>query len=214
MLEHLRVSRRLTGGQRKARLYLCACCRHAWENPSRRARTAVDAAEQFADGGTRTKELTAGRRAAEDEAYSLFGDDPWWRRLWKMVSAKDGFIAWPALAAAAAAAGWIEEEQFYRVALSLGVREVGRRCALIRCIFGNPFRPLPAADPAWLRWNGGAILKLARAVYEDRAFERLPILADALEEAGCADADLLGHLRGPGPHARGCWAVDWILGKG
>jgi hypothetical protein len=51
------------------------------------------------------------------------------------------------------------------------------------------------------------------AIYDERAFDRLPVLADALEDAGCADADLLGHLRGPGPHVRGCWAVDLILGK-
>jgi hypothetical protein len=55
--------------------------------------------------------------------------------------------------------------------------------------------------------------KLAASIYEQRAFDRLPVLADALEEAGCTDADILGHLRGPGPHVRGCWAVDLILGK-
>ena len=56
--------------------------------------------------------------------------------------------------------------------------------------------------------------KLAASVYEEQAFDRLPILADALEEAGCDDAELLAHLRGPGPHARGCWPLDTLLGKG
>ena len=70
-----------------------------------------------------------------------------------------------------------------------------------------------AIDPSWLAWNNGIVVKMAQAVYEERAFDRLPVLADALEEAGCADADLLSHLRGPGPHVRGCWAVDLLLGK-
>ena len=59
-----------------------------------------------------------------------------------------------------------------------------------------------------------AVAALARGVYDDRAFDRLPVLADALDDAGCANADLLAHLRGPGPHVRGCWAVDLLLGKG
>jgi hypothetical protein len=55
--------------------------------------------------------------------------------------------------------------------------------------------------------------QIALAIYEDHRFADLPVLADALTEAGCADADLLGHLRSPGPHVRGCWAVDLLLGK-
>jgi hypothetical protein len=84
---------------------------------------------------------------------------------------------------------------------------------LCRCIFKNPFRPA-SLDPGWLAWNDGTVVKLARSIYEERAFDRLPILADALEEAGCTDADMLAHCRGPGPHVRGCWVVDTLLGKG
>ena len=76
-------------------------------------------------------------------------------------------------------------------------------------IFGNPFRPV-TADPRWLTSTAVA---LARAIYDERAFDRLPILADALEEAGCDNADVLAHCRGDGPHVRGCWAVDLVLGK-
>ena len=61
--------------------------------------------------------------------------------------------------------------------------------------------------------SGGTISNLAQSIYTDRAFERMPILADALEEAGCNDAAILGHCRGPGPHVRGCWVVDFLLGK-
>jgi hypothetical protein len=57
------------------------------------------------------------------------------------------------------------------------------------------------------------VLTLAQGIYADRAFDRLTLLADALEDAGCADADTLGDLRGPGPHVRGCWAVDLVPGK-
>jgi hypothetical protein len=62
-------------------------------------------------------------------------------------------------------------------------------------------------------WNDGAVVKLAESIYTERAFDRLPILADALEDAGCTDAAVLDHCRGPGPHVRGCWVVDLVLGK-
>jgi hypothetical protein len=87
-----------------------------------------------------------------------------------------------------------------------------RQGQLLREVLGNPFRPA-GLDPAWLRWDGGSAVRVARAIQEERAFEQLPVLADALEEAGCTDADLLGHLRGPGPHVPGCWALDRILGN-
>jgi hypothetical protein len=70
-----------------------------------------------------------------------------------------------------------------------------------------------AVDPAWLKWNGGTVASLAKSIYDQRRFQDLPILADALEEAGCADAELLGHCRRDGPHVPGCWAIDAILGK-
>jgi hypothetical protein len=63
-------------------------------------------------------------------------------------------------------------------------------------------------------WNDGTIAKLAEAIYEEWAFDRLPILADALEEAGCTSEELLTHCRAGGEHVRGCWAVDLLLGKG
>jgi hypothetical protein len=91
---------------------------------------------------------------------------------------------------------------------------VDEQAKCIRCVFGNPFRPTPSLAPAILSWNGGTVLKIALAIYDDRAFDRLPILADALEDAGCTDADILGHCRGGGEHTRGCWVVDLVLGKG
>ena len=84
--------------------------------------------------------------------------------------------------------------------------------ALLHDIFGNPFHPL-FVDPALLTWSAATIPKLAQGIYTDRAFDRLPILADALEDAGCDNADILAHCRSGGEHVRGCWVVDLILGK-
>jgi hypothetical protein len=91
--------------------------------------------------------------------------------------------------------------------------EEAAQADLLRCVVGNPFRPAPIAAPSWLTWAGGTVVMLARSIYDGRAFDQLPILADALEEAGCTDRDILAHLRGPGPHCRGCWSVDLMLGK-
>jgi hypothetical protein len=81
--------------------------------------------------------------------------------------------------------------------------------AEFRDVAGNPFRPV-TFDPAW---RTSAVLTLADHIYAGRAFDRLPILADALQDAGCEDAAVLAHCRGPGPHVRGCWVVDLVLGK-
>jgi hypothetical protein len=82
----------------------------------------------------------------------------------------------------------------------------------LRELFGNPFRPVSLA-PAVLAWQGGTVRKFAESIYDEPAFERLPVLADALEDAGCRDEALVRHCRVEGPHVRGCWAVDLILGK-
>jgi hypothetical protein len=86
-------------------------------------------------------------------------------------------------------------------------------CRLLRDIAGNPFRPSPGVTAAVLAYNGSAARRLAESIYAARRFEDLPVLADLLEEAGLTDAALLGHLRGPGPHGLGCWALDLVLGK-
>jgi hypothetical protein len=98
-----------------------------------------------------------------------------------------------------------------------GPQERRSECHLVREVFGNPFRPVSLSPT----WRTPQVVALAQADYEQRELPagtldpaRLAVLADALEEAGCDQADLLGHLRGPGPHVRGCWAVDLLLGKG
>jgi hypothetical protein len=96
---------------------------------------------------------------------------------------------------------------------SAGDGERIAQCHLIRDLFGNPFRPTRAIHPGCITRSGAMIVKFAAEIYNGRSFDRLPILADALEDAGCTDAELLGHLRGPGPHVRGCWALDRVLGR-
>jgi hypothetical protein len=98
--------------------------------------------------------------------------------------------------------------------------EAKAQAALVRDIFGNPFRPSPTLPPAILAWNDRTILRLAQAIYDERQMpegtfdtSRLAVLGDALLDAGCDDEELIRHCRSEGPHVRGCWAVDLILGK-
>jgi hypothetical protein len=85
-----------------------------------------------------------------------------------------------------------------------------KQADLMRCVYGNPFRSV-TIDPDWLRWNNGTVRAIARAIYEEPGRYRLGILADALEEAGCTNQDLLAHCRSGGDHVRGCWPVDLLL---
>lgn len=94
----------------------------------------------------------------------------------------------------------------WKQAYSRRSREVIR---LVHCIFENPFRPV-AFHAAW---RTSTVLALAAQMYETRDFAQMPILADALHDAGCEDAAVLDHCRGESPHVRGCWVVDLILGK-
>jgi hypothetical protein len=86
------------------------------------------------------------------------------------------------------------------------------QAALVREFFGNPFRP-PQIEPTWLTWNDGFIPEQAKLIYDERAFDRLPILGDALEDAGCTDRAILDHCRLSAEHVRGCWLVDALLAK-
>jgi hypothetical protein len=90
--------------------------------------------------------------------------------------------------------------------------EEKEQTSLLHDIFGNPFRPV-AIDPDWLAWNHGTVPKLAQTIYDDRRFDLLPILADALQDAGCTNDEILQHCHSPGAHVRGCWVIDLLLGK-
>jgi hypothetical protein len=245
MLEFLRATGRAS--ERKVRLFAVACCRHIWPwLRDGRSREAVDVAERHADGLVADGELTAawGRAseavsAAEGQpvlspwnaawaAWACAAEEPWeaagyaWHSAMLVAGALAQEATWDTLPAGAApdTPAWLAVVGAADAAAETAERPVREAQArLLRCLFGNPFRPV-SFDPVWLAWHDGAVVKLAQSVYEDRELPsghldaaRLAVLADMLEEAGCSDADLLGHLRGPGPHVRGCFAVDALLGK-
>ena len=89
------------------------------------------------------------------------------------------------------------------------VKERPANAILLRDIFGNPFRTV-AFSP---EWRTDTAMSLAKQMYDSRDFSAMPILADALQDAGCDNDDILTHCRGEGPHVRGCWVVDLVLGK-
>jgi hypothetical protein len=188
---------------------------------ARAARLDADAAYQASNAAAVITDPTAAdtRRAA---AWAAVVGGPAAAAAQAAIDPMADFFA--ARTAAAAAAHTLEYASHTTAdAVRLRVRgsEKAEQCRLVRCIFGLlPFRPFPPTDPAWLAWNDGTVTRLAAAAYQERAMPsgqldptRLAVLADALEEAGCTEADLLGHLRGPGPHVRGCWVVDVVLGR-
>jgi hypothetical protein len=207
MLEFLRGK----ASDRKLRLFACACCRAVRGSQHMPPGTAVAVAERYADGLASQEDLASERRGAPfPNEYSE----------WVVgLTAYDG--AWQAVDWLAGARDLtkIDPDAFRHAPIPLD-DVVKRAVLLLRDNFGPlPFRPV-RLGPAWLAWNGGTVRRLARVVYENRSLAagtfdeaRLAVLADALEDAGCTDPDLLGHLRGPGPHVRGCWAIDLLLGK-
>ena len=103
---------------------------------------------------------------------------------------------------------WVNDQ---RVTWDSGVLRLGDTLRVCEAHF--QLRVPVRVEPAWFAWNDHTVPRIAQAIYGERAFDRMPILADALEDAGCDNADILGHCRQPGPHVRGCWVVDLLLGK-
>jgi hypothetical protein len=197
---------------RKLRLFACACVSTIWHLlEDERSRNAVLTAEQFADGVATVRELEEARDAAQAAVR-----DASLAASWAAVHAASCGVAqaasrnalWEALWAASQAAAQAALRDASLAATGAAIRAA--HCGLLRCVFGNPFRQV-AVDPGWLT---PTVVRLARGIYEGREFDCLPILGDALEDAGCTDEMLLGHCRSAGPHARGCWVVDLLLGRG
>jgi hypothetical protein len=177
-----------------------------------RSRRVVEVAEAFADGRANQEELreahheTRTAMADADVAVADLSSEEQ-TSLWRNYKAAQAAVHASAQRGTINAADAVTAVEFETM------DQEGRYQAdVVREIFGNPFRPV-AAEPEWLIWNHATVPAIARHIYDDRAFHDLPILADALEDAGCTNADLLDHCRGPGPHVRGCWAVDLLLGK-
>lgn len=209
---------------RKVRLYVCACCRRNWPLIEDRGRHAVSVAEQFTDGLIPGEELEQTREAVERIRGSIISQS----------EASEGFAfsaaclvlfdtpLWNDKAAMQAAAGVCHaaaEAAERGILKSTVEKERQAQICLLREIVENPYRP-SWVDPSWLAWKDGLVVRLAQTAYNERQLPEgtldnglLAVLADALEEAGCTDTDILEHLRGPGPHVRGCWPVDLCLGK-
>jgi hypothetical protein len=238
MLRFLHSTGKLS--ERKARLFSVACCRRVWSLlKDYRSRKAVEVAERFADGAATGMDLHAAASESSDAGEGQEDDAVWaagaclfvthvdalfsavesarcaaasyadalWRDAVDAAPRVDEVESWVMAAPAIQTPAWLERKE---------------QAALLRDIFGPlPFGPLPPLPPPVRAWNDGIIPKLATAIYEERKLpqgtldrDRLTVLADALEEVGVTDMDVLGHLRRPeAVHVRGCFLLDWLLEK-
>jgi hypothetical protein len=204
---------------RKLRLFGCACCRAALpllKDP--RTRRVVETAERYADGLASERELAAAEAEAEaiadgargagmkEAAYAVKASahadapqaarGPWWHIARAEIERRFAFRTRERRRAA--------EGKIYRA-------EQQRQTKLLRCIVGNPFHCV-AFSPSW---RTDTVLALAQQIYESCDFSPMPILADALQDAGCDSAEILDHCRDTAlTHVRGCWVVDLVLEKG
>jgi hypothetical protein len=222
MLHHvLQVAGMLS--ERKVRLFACACCRRIGPLlADEGARRTLDVAERYADGLAPEGERVEAMQAGWALVNAYIGGAGRSHRRASLQAAAMKAAGRPRLAERPADAGLLLElgkGGADRAAFAAtwtdtsfpsddSVEQEHRsQCPLFRDIF-NPFGA--ALSPAW---QSGDVLRLGQAIYEERAFHRLPVLADALQEAGCTDARLIGHLLGGGPHMLGCWALDLLLDR-
>jgi hypothetical protein len=227
MLEDLEWQGRLSS--RKHQLWVCACVKRIGHLLlDERLRAAVIARDMYADDLVTTHELRAAEAAAQKAKTEIPLPPDFGRGILGIVPV--AATAWAAFAAVAAVEGsrgfrsvsilvleavrcesssklqvpvcqeWVE---------AVNAEEWAGQANLMRDVFGNPFRPA-ALNPSW---RTPTVTNLAEAIYQDEAFGQLPILADALEDVGCTDLEILNHCRQPDEHVRGCWVVDLILKK-
>jgi hypothetical protein len=206
---------------RKRRLFAVACCRRfAPLCPDARIAFALDVAERYADGQAIDEERLLAEQgvviAHIDLRESRLAAEPkvCWSRQAELLTQAACLAVSPGifyagdaadygrLALIASGRGWLAEEE-----------EEVVQCRLLRDIVGPSPAGAPPFNPAWRVADDRAAEQVARWIYEARAFDDLPILADALEEAGCSDPAILDHCRQGGDHVRGCWVVDLTLEK-
>lgn len=203
MLGHL-VRHRKAPTERKFRLFACACARRAFGTlRSEAGRTVVAVAERFADGEVAESTLIRAWRAASRDLID-------YQRMPTLEEYRVQKSLYAAIGTAAERDALVEVSGLVEEAAEDRLVERAALCRLLCSVVGPlPFRPVVIA-PAWLT---ASVRGLADSIYRTRDFSGMPVLADALEEAGCSDAEILGHLRGDGPHVRGDWVLDLILGK-
>jgi hypothetical protein len=202
---------------RKLRLFACGCCRLIWDSlTADRIRRGIEMAEQYGDGQIADPDLERAYSLARQSAFRyqeivtrsrLMNRDSTLQERRLLFATEVAYVHKPFLVGRLS---WIRHDERLH---SLGPD-------LLRCIYGlTPFRR-HTLDPHCLSWSDELVVRLAQSAYEERHLpagildnRRLTVLADALEEAGCTDAEILSHLRRSGPHVRGCWPVDLLLGK-
>jgi hypothetical protein len=188
---------------RKWRLIACACCRFAWAQlEDDRQRHAVEVAERFAEGLA--------------DAAALW--QAWYRTYSAGAAAS---TRWPGRGGAADAVRHVlarlADLHLAQATSADDLEEVEARhrrglCGAIRDVIGNPYRPAVTIEPAWLAANGGLGRAIVEGIEAEGRFDEVPVLGDALEDAGCADPVILTHARRQ-RHYRGCWLIDAVLGK-
>ena len=190
--------------ERKCRLFAVLCLRRIWHRlPDDCCRAALEVCERYIEGLASASELAAAETAS-NEAFIEFDDRDGWETAASAINAACTAEDVPLLAGQAAREAALLVEPTRRRTESKWQSRARRD------LFGPlPFRAV-TLDPVWLTTT---VLALAQQMYESRDFSAMPILADALQDAGCASEEVLSHCRGPGPHVRGCWVVDLVLGK-
>jgi hypothetical protein len=178
----------LRSGSSIRKLYLLGCAAHRqqWEWLDDDVRRVVQLCEHYADGAATVEEVSAATKGI------VFWDTETWEPTWTgdIADATNAYV-------------------FATWGFAFGSAQDKTRTELIHCVLGNLLHNV-TIEPESL---GPTVVSLARGIYEDRTFERLPILADALQDAGLSNSEVLDHCHGPGPHALGCWVIDLILGK-
>jgi hypothetical protein len=215
MLAFLRDSGRAS--DHKLRLFACAACRSVWDSLTPlRVRRAVETAERYAEGQATEEDLRRAQSLAGGSVHAAQQQES------RRRGGPPLFLAKPRMFFAAQAAQ--SHTPFLIGRLGLVWHDDHLKAVsppLLRDIFGPlPFRPVAIA-PSLLEWRDRTVMRLAQAAYDGRQLpagtlerDRLAVLADALEEAGCTDKDILGHLREQGAvHVRGCWCIDLLLAR-
>jgi hypothetical protein len=201
---------------RKLCLFACACVRRVWTlltDP--RSRDGVEARELYLGGLLDSKEATRALAAARSARREAGGR--------KSLAPESG-TGWAASAASAASVGLYTFASDDAASAAACVGDAGSwfagydaerrvQAGLLRDLFGNPFRTTPRVKTAVLQWSEGTVVRIARGIYEEPAFERMGVLADALLDAGCDSGDVLSHCRQEGGHVRGCWVLDLLLSR-
>lgn len=195
--------------ERKLRLFALACCRrveHLLTRPG--SREAVEFLRAHAEHGlARRKGVVRARQQALEALNESM-------KAVRSTGGREVSAAYVTLVALEPSSTYAADFAALNAAIALARSwtDCAELAHLLREVIGNPFRSV-AVDAAWVAQNEAAVSRIGRSICEEEAFDQTPVLADALEDAGCTEEAILSHLRSAGPHVRGCWAIDLLLGR-